>query len=149
MSQAGVSAAEKEDEENLEVGVEMKLGEVFSNAQVIVNTEVSDVLAEYENAMKQQEGPSYTPNPVFQATKEYVDRFKSLKKRETVAAIQKTLLENYQLTEFEKGLLINLAPEEVEEAKILVPSLEDESRFTDDDIERMLSELSTHKNYEA
>ena len=61
---------------------------VFTNAQVIVNTEVSDVLAEYENAMK-AEGSSYTPNPVFQATKEYVDRFKSLKKRETVAAIQK------------------------------------------------------------
>ena len=36
----------------------------------------------------------------------------------------RALLEKYQLTEFEKGMLINLAPEEIEEAKILVPSLE-------------------------
>ena len=36
----------------------------------------------------------------------------------------RALLEKFQLTEFEKGLLINLSPEEVEEAKILVPSLE-------------------------
>jgi hypothetical protein len=36
----------------------------------------------------------------------------------------RNLIEVHGLTEFEKGLLINLAPEEVEEAKILIPSLD-------------------------
>ena len=62
---------------------------VFTSAQVIVNTEVADVLAEYESTMKNQEGAGYTPNPVFQATKEYVDRFKSLKTREAANTLQK------------------------------------------------------------
>uniref|UniRef100_A0A061S1Y2 DNA-directed RNA polymerase II subunit D n=1 Tax=Tetraselmis sp. GSL018 TaxID=582737 RepID=A0A061S1Y2_9CHLO len=148
MSLAGQSSTSREDEESLEVGVEMKLGEVFASAQVIVNTDVSDLLAEYENTMKAEEGQAYMPNKCFQATREYVDRFKSLKKRATVATIQKMLLDDYKLSEFEKGLLINLAPEEVEEAKALVPSLEDETRFTDEIIERMLEDMKVHKEFE-
>lgn len=116
MSSSGVPGSGKE-EENLEVGFELKLGEgkyctgvnfpltvltgpsnstadlycipVFNTAQVLVNTEVSEILNEYEKTMKAQEGGGYTPNPVFQATREYVDRFKSLKTRETANAVQK------------------------------------------------------------
>jgi hypothetical protein len=91
---------------------------------------------------------------VFKLTKEYVDRFKSFKTSASIEEFQRSgpfsrylslrvfaasapfilftrpltlyrnLIEVHGLTEFEKGLLINLAPEEVEEAKILIPSLD-------------------------
>mmetsp|Transcript_12543 Transcript_12543/g.32142 ORF Transcript_12543/g.32142 Transcript_12543/m.32142 type:complete len:143 (-) Transcript_12543:275-703(-) len=135
------------DDEALEVGAENRLGEVFGNAQVITNTDVAEVLQSYENTMKEQD-PTFEPNQVFKLTKEYVDRFKSFKTPASIEEFQRNLIEVHGLTEFEKGLLINLAPEEIDEAKILIPSLDDEARFPDDVLSRILTELVTYKNFQ-
>mmetsp|Transcript_13063 Transcript_13063/g.33061 ORF Transcript_13063/g.33061 Transcript_13063/m.33061 type:complete len:184 (-) Transcript_13063:269-820(-) len=66
----------------------------------------------------------------------------------STVARHRNLIEVHGLTEFEKGLLINLAPEEIDEAKILIPSLDDEARFPDDVLSRILTELVTYKNFQ-
>ena len=63
------------------------LGTVFQHAHIITNTEVSIQLEQYVAAQKQAD-PNYRMNPMLEKTQQYVDRFSSIKNRETAQQVR-------------------------------------------------------------
>jgi hypothetical protein len=52
------------------------------------------------------------------------------------------------MTEQELALVANLQLQTAEEAKVLVPSLAAEGRFTDDELNRILLEIENYREFE-
>jgi DNA-directed RNA polymerase II subunit RPB4 len=57
-----------------------------------------------------------------------------------------SLLSRKQLHKFEQAALANLCPENADEAKSLIPSLE--GRLDDSDLQELLEDLQTHKSFQ-
>mmetsp|Transcript_94 Transcript_94/g.175 ORF Transcript_94/g.175 Transcript_94/m.175 type:complete len:138 (-) Transcript_94:165-578(-) len=128
------SYAEEED------AAQLKLGADFSTAQCMMCSEIEILLKHRQESMEDSEAEV---SPVFLQTLEYVQRFSRFKNRAAVKEIRACLTKR-MLVEFEIASLCNLGPEEVEEARALVPSL---IRFDDDEVQAILNDLSNYKFY--
>merc|ERR1712241_1634209 len=82
-----------------------------------------------ENAEEEQEF-----SEVFMKTLNYTQRFAKFKNMENIASVRQ--------------LLTNLCPETPEEAKSLIPSLEAEGRFTDDELATILDDIQTKRSFQ-
>lgn len=67
------------------------------------------------------------------------------KNRETISAVR-NMLQQKKLHKFELAQLANLCPENPEEAKALIPSLE--GRFEDEDLRQVLDDMQTQKSFQ-
>ena len=95
-----------------------------------------------ENAEEEQEF-----SEVFMKTLNYTQRFAKFKNMENIASVRQ-LLTNKKIHKFEMAQLANLCPETPEEAKSLIPSLEAEGRFTDDELATILDDIQTKRSFQ-
>uniref|UniRef100_A0A915Q6A9 RNA polymerase Rpb4/RPC9 core domain-containing protein n=1 Tax=Setaria digitata TaxID=48799 RepID=A0A915Q6A9_9BILA len=82
---------------------------------------------------------------VFVKTLNYTRRMARFKNRETIRAVR-TLLATKPLHKFEVAQIANLCPETSEEAKALIPSLE--NKMEDDELDEVLKDLHSKKTFQ-
>lgn len=129
-----------------ENAAEGKLGSFFSNQPVVTTTEVSILLDQYVTSKKEVQA-DYQPPPMLAKTQEYVNRFSSIKNKETAQQVRDLLIQ-HGLSEFELGAVANLMPETCDEAKALIPSLVTLEGKSDEVIQEMLDDLLVYKKFE-
>ena len=95
-----------------------------------------------ENAEEEQEF-----SEVFMKTLNYTQRFAKFKNMENIASVRQ-LLTSKKIHKFEMAQLANLCPESSEEAKSLIPSLEAEGRFTDEELSTILDDIQTKRSFQ-
>jgi len=126
---------------------ELRLGPIFdgNNVQALSNSEALYVLREVEMTRKAGE-PNFVPTPLVQQTKQYLERFNSVKNKEATNAMRRAMHEA-DLRQFEICSIINLMPGTAEEAKALIPSIETmHERFEDEEeLNALLNSVQTLK----
>lgn len=78
-------------------------------------------------------------------TLNYAQRFTKFKNPENISSIRQ-LLGNKKLHKFELAKLADLCPENPEEAKSLIPSLE--GRFDDEELASLLDDIQTKRSFQ-
>ncbi|RMZ56948.1 hypothetical protein APUTEX25_005010 [Auxenochlorella protothecoides] len=96
---------------------------VFKDAKILNISEVNLVFEKYLEHMRQRD-PEYQTNALMEKSME--------------------LLAQHHFTEQELGLMTNLQPMTPDEVFKLIPSLDDESRFSGNDIQRIIAELAQY-----
>eukprot|EP00696_Hemimastix_kukwesjijk_P014618 gnl/Hemi2/28651_TR9511_c0_g1_i1.p2 gnl/Hemi2/28651_TR9511_c0_g1~~gnl/Hemi2/28651_TR9511_c0_g1_i1.p2 ORF type:complete len:156 (+),score=56.29 gnl/Hemi2/28651_TR9511_c0_g1_i1:69-470(+) len=127
---------------NEEDAGDLRLGRDFEGAKCLMNSEVAIILELRQQ--QQQANPDDDLPPTFTKTLSYVQRFSRYRNKEAVKEVREILNRTHPaLEEFEKALVGNLSPEGAEEARCLIPSLQ--NRFEDDNIEALLADLSNFR----
>ncbi|KAI3976439.1 hypothetical protein MKX01_008297 [Papaver californicum] len=136
----------EQEEEN---AAELKIGEEFLKAKCLMNCEVALILdRKYDQLQAMSSDPMSQVSQVFEKSQQYVKRFSRYKNADAVRQVRE-ILSRYQLAEFELCVLGNLCPETADEAKAMVPSITTKERgCTDENIEKMLGDLSLIKKFE-
>lgn len=132
---------------------QLKLGQEFSGAKCLMNAEVALILEKKVESLQQESGldPLQHLNPVLEKSLQYVKRFSRYKNPEAVRQVRAILADQRKLHEFEVCVIGNLAPDTVEEAKAVVPSLvtvERDPPIDDEQIEIMLQDLKNIRVFE-
>uniref|UniRef100_A0AC35ETH8 RNA polymerase Rpb4/RPC9 core domain-containing protein n=1 Tax=Panagrolaimus sp. PS1159 TaxID=55785 RepID=A0AC35ETH8_9BILA len=83
---------------------------------------------------------------VFVKTIDYCRRLSRFKTRDTIRSVRAIFSACSVLHKFEVAQLVNLCPENAEEAKALVPSLE--NKIDDEELEGLLREMHTKKSFQ-
>ena len=78
-------------------------------------------------------------------TLNYTQRFAKFKNMENIASIRQ-ILTNKKIHKYELAALANLCPENPEEAKGLIPSLE--GRFDDEELSNLLDDIQTKRSFQ-
>eukprot|EP00118_Oscarella_pearsei_P025986 m.309166 g.309166 ORF g.309166 m.309166 type:complete len:148 (+) comp45663_c0_seq1:21-464(+) len=129
---------------------ELRFGKEFENAAPLINSEVF-ILLEHRKTQKESEDDEEELSDVFMKTLNYTQRFSRYKNSETIGAVRRLLGkergDGKKLHKFEQAALANLCPENGEEAKSLIPSLE--GRFEEGELQELLDDLQTHKSYQS
>ncbi|EEA08572.1 DNA-directed RNA polymerase II subunit RPB4, putative [Cryptosporidium muris RN66] len=81
---------------------------------------------------------------LMKSSHQYATKFGKIKNRASVMLLREALDENKELHEYEISCLVNLLPKTPDETKALIPSL---ARLPDDEIERILAHLESHRTY--
>lgn len=127
-----------------EDATELRFPKEFENAETLLVSEVHMLLEhrkqQNENAEEEQE-----LSEVFMKTLNSTARFSKFKNRETIAAVR-SLLMSKNLHKFELAALANLCPESAEEAKALIPSLEE--KFEDEELQQILDDIQTKRSFQ-
>ena len=76
---------------------------------------------------------------VLTKTIDYLDAFARFKQKENVEAVERLLNSHAELSKFERAALGSLCPDGVEEAKTLIPSLQD--KIGDEELQELLEEM--------
>lgn len=118
---------------------------VFNDADVLTNAEVKFLFDSYLEG-KKNSTPNFVPPVTLKKTKDYVERFSTINNQVAAVEIRKQL-ETHNLKKYELAALVNLAPETVEEAVTLIPSLKD-GRFEEADVENILNEMIMYRTWE-
>eukprot|EP00051_Salpingoeca_urceolata_P002715 m.52359 g.52359 ORF g.52359 m.52359 type:complete len:139 (+) comp12287_c0_seq2:84-500(+) len=84
--------------------------------------------------------------PMFIKTLEWAKRFGQFKNIETVGKVR-SVLQNRGLHKFEEAQLANLCAESVDEARALIPSLQD--RISDQELEDLIDDLQSFRNFQT
>ncbi|VDM81679.1 unnamed protein product, partial [Strongylus vulgaris] len=87
----------------------------------------------------------FFPQTVFIKTLNYARRLSRFKNRETIKAVR-AIFSQKPLHKFEVAQIVNLCPESAEEAKALIPSLE--NKLEDDDLDEILRDLHSRRSSE-
>jgi len=135
--------------EDVEDAGELRLGPDFDDANCLSLAEVKIVCeSKVADDAEQAEETSTTRTRVFEKTLAYAKRF-SGNTSSTAAAAIRELHNNSGLHDFEGAAISNLKPQDWDEAKTLVPSLEQEDRgLTEEGIQAMLDEMSNVRKFE-
>ncbi|KAF1592521.1 UNVERIFIED_CONTAM: DNA-directed RNA polymerase II subunit RPB4, partial [Eudyptes robustus] len=109
---------------------------------------ISEVFLLLDHRRKQSEEKEEIEDmsEAFLQTLNYARRFSKFKSRETIRAVRVIFTGRNQLHKFEVAQLANLCPETAEEAKALIPSLE--NKMEDDELEDLLKSLTTKKTFQ-
>ncbi|KAK0415933.1 hypothetical protein QR680_012199 [Steinernema hermaphroditum] len=104
------------------------------------------LLLEHRRQQSEQKEDIEEMSEVFVKTLDYTRRLSKFKNRETIRDVRfifnnKTMLHKYEIAQ-----IANLCPETAEEAKALIPSLED--KVSDEELEELLRELATKKTFQ-
>ena len=91
---------------------------------------------------------SLSVNRVFEKTLAYVQRFAGGLNATSASLIRQTCQER-GLLEFETAAVTNLQPMNYDEAKTLIPTIEVEQRFTEEQVQELLEELQNVRQFEA
>ena len=77
---------------------------------------------------------------VFSKTLSYTQCFSKFTNQETISEVRKILTQK-KLHKFEIAMMANLCPTSVEEARVLIPSLE--GRYDDEELKQLLDDLNS------
>uniref|UniRef100_A0A0N5A9P7 RPOL4c domain-containing protein n=1 Tax=Syphacia muris TaxID=451379 RepID=A0A0N5A9P7_9BILA len=116
----------------------------FEQADTLLTSEVF-LLLEHRRQQSEQKEEIDEMSDVFVKTLNYSRRMARYKSRETIRAVR-TLLANKPLHKFEVAQIANLCPESAEEAKALIPSLE--NKMEDDELDELLKDLHSKKTFQ-
>ncbi|XP_065846121.1 DNA-directed RNA polymerase II subunit RPB4-like [Oscarella lobularis] len=129
---------------------ELRFGKEFENAAALINSEVH-ILLEHRRAQKESEDDEEELSDVFMKTLNYTQRFSRYNNSETIGAVRRLLGrergDDKKLHKFEQAALANLCPENGDEAKSLIPSLQ--GRFEEGELQELLDDLQTHKSFQS
>jgi DNA-directed RNA polymerase II subunit RPB4 len=78
-------------------------------------------------------------------TTDYLDHFARFKRKENVEAVERLLSAHKELAKFERAQLGSLCCDTAEEAKTLVPSLQD--KISDEELQDLLDEITKLMGY--
>lgn len=78
-------------------------------------------------------------------TTEYLDHFARFKRKENVEAVERLLSAHKELAKFERAQLGSLCCDTAEEAKTLIPSLQD--KISDEELQELLDEITKLMGY--
>ncbi|RDW84302.1 hypothetical protein BP6252_01892 [Coleophoma cylindrospora] len=128
-----------------EAGAELKLGEfqdvdalTHSEAALVINALVMKRKADRKNANETE---------MLLKTQDYLDHFARFKNKQNVEAVERELSSHKELAKFERAQLGSLCCDSAEEAKTLIPSLQD--KITDDDLQALLDRITDLMGYGA
>ncbi|KAI4520944.1 HRDC-like protein [Schizophyllum commune] len=117
----------------------LKLGPEFAQAGCLLISEVKYLLENREKIAPD--------NAVYAKTLDYVKTFAKWHTTDSASAVREILRREPQLTQFETAQLANLCPAEAEEAKSIIPSLED--KVDDDRLQALLNEIQTMRKFQT
>ncbi|KAL0254361.1 hypothetical protein SLS55_009836 [Diplodia seriata] len=126
-----------------EAGVELKLGE-FQNVTTLTLSEarlIIDAIVEHRKKHKIALNETETLTKM----RAYLDVFSRFKDREDCDSIDNLLRTRNDLAGFERSQLGTLCCETADEAKTLVPSLQD--KISDQDLQQLLTEISRLRHF--
>ena len=78
-------------------------------------------------------------------TQDYLDVFARFKQKENIEAVERMLASHTELESFERSQLGSLCCESAEEAKTLIPSLN--NKITDVDLQELLDDITKLRNF--
>lgn len=133
-----------------ENSAELKFPKEFEAAETLLVSEVH-MLLEHRKQQNEQQDDMQELSEVFLKTLSYCQRMSRFKNRETIRAIRqlltsKQLANSETLHKFEVSQLGNLCPETSEEAKSLIPSLE--NKLDDEELQDLLASMQTKKTFQ-
>ncbi|WKX96986.1 hypothetical protein Q1695_012998 [Nippostrongylus brasiliensis] len=129
-----------------EDATEMRFPKEFEskNCDALLTSEVY-LLLEHRRQQNEAKDEIEDMSEVFIKTLNYARRLSRFKNRETIKAVR-AIFSQKPLHKFEVAQIVNLCPETAEEAKALIPSLE--NKLEDDDIDEILRELQSKKSFQ-
>ncbi|CAF0706130.1 unnamed protein product [Brachionus calyciflorus] len=134
---------QKQQEEDASI---LKFPKEFENSETLLISEVHMLMenrrAQNESSEEEKELP-----PVFLKTLEYCERFSRFKNKETIIAVRNMLVQKTNFHKFEIASLANLCPENSEEAKALIPSLE--NKIENEDLQKILDDIQTKRSFQC
>ncbi|GAB1600408.1 DNA-directed RNA polymerase II subunit RPB4-like [Argonauta hians] len=141
---SGSAPTSGSSEQTEEDASELQFPKEFESAETLL---ISEVLMLLEHRKQQNESAEEEQelSEVFIKTLQYTERFSKFKNRETISAVRSLLLQK-NLHKFELAALANLCPDNAEEAKSLIPSLE--GRFEDEELQQTLDDIQTKRSFQ-
>ncbi|KAI8838435.1 HRDC-like protein [Chytriomyces cf. hyalinus JEL632] len=123
---------------------ELKFGREFQDAQALLISEVK-VLLEATDESREIDGAS---TDIKRKTVEYCARFSRFSDKHTIKEIRQ-LFPTGEFHQFETAQLANLGCETVEEAKILIPSLNKRADIDESHLQDLLDQMSNLRKFQA
>ncbi|PAV70139.1 hypothetical protein WR25_25803 [Diploscapter pachys] len=138
--------ANKADDPVEEDAIELKFPREFESVgcDSLLTSEVF-LLLEHRRQQSEQKDEIEEMSEVFVKTLSYARRMSRFKNRETIRAVR-AIFAGKQLHKFEVAQLANLCPETSEEAKSLIPSLE--NKIEDNELDEILKDLHSKKTFQ-
>ncbi|VDL60357.1 unnamed protein product [Hymenolepis diminuta] len=126
---------------------ELRFPAEFENAETLMISEVKFLL---ENRKKQNETNAAHEVELsnnFTKTYNYATQFSKFNNRETIESVR-NLLTQKRFHNFELAAVANLLPDTAEEAKVLIPSLEN-ARFPEEELQQILDEIQSKRSFQS
>ncbi|KAL1961785.1 hypothetical protein VTN77DRAFT_1072 [Rasamsonia byssochlamydoides] len=128
---------------DLEAAATLKLGEdqnthtlSLSEARLVINKVLEN---------KRRSGKKYEESENLIKTLDYLEVFARFKDEENIKAVERLLNSHTELEMFERSQLGSLCCDNAEEAKSLIPSLQ--NKISDADLQELLDELTKLRNF--
>ncbi|KYK55502.1 RNA polymerase Rpb4 family protein [Drechmeria coniospora] len=125
-----------------EASATLNLGE-FQNVDTLTLSEASLVLNALV-AKRRNDRKNVNETEMLNQTLNYLDHFARFTQKENVEAVERLLSSHKDLAKFERAQLGSLCCENADEAKTLIPSLQD--KIKDEDLQELLDEISKLQN---
>ncbi|KAL1893618.1 hypothetical protein BROUX41_006537 [Berkeleyomyces rouxiae] len=120
-----------------DAGSQLNLGE-FQNVDTLTLSEAALVIKALVEK-RRAEHRNVHDNEMLNQTMDYLDHFARFKQKENVEAVERLLSSCTQLHKFERAQLGSLVCFNAEEAKTLIPSLQD--KISDEELQTILDQL--------
>ncbi|KAH7354638.1 HRDC-like protein [Rhexocercosporidium sp. MPI-PUGE-AT-0058] len=140
---AATSRSREPPQGDEEASAELKLGE-FQDVDALTHSEAALVINALV-AKRRMDKKNVNETELLMKTTEYLDHFARFKRKENVEAVERLLSAHKELAKFERAQLGSLCCDSSEEAKTLIPSLQD--KITDDDLQELLDEITKLMGY--
>ncbi|KAK3191559.1 hypothetical protein K4F52_002374 [Lecanicillium sp. MT-2017a] len=127
---------------NEEASASLNLGE-FQNVDTLTLSETALVLNALV-AKRRNDRKNVNETEMLNQTLNYLDHFSRFTQKENVEAVERLLSAHKDLAKFERAQLGSLCCESADEAKTLIPSLQD--KIKDEDLQDLLDEISKLQN---
>ncbi|KAM0313814.1 hypothetical protein ACHAO8_005205 [Botrytis cinerea] len=121
-----------------EASTVLKLGE-FQDVDALTHSEAALVINALV-AKRRGDRKNVNETEILSKTQEYLDHFARFKRKENVEAVERLLGSRGELAKFERAQLGSLCCDTADEAKTLIPSLQD--KISDDDLTELLDEIT-------
>ena len=139
---SGPAAGRRMEEEDSAV---IKFGPDFSRAKALMNSEVAQIL---EHKRQIMQGKGAQPKSDFLKAYQYVNTVKQFRDREVVSQVRRDLEKHPALDAFEVAQLGNLVPQDVQEARTLIPSLDMPGRSIDNaQLAELIDQLNMNRQF--
>ncbi|KAE8445904.1 hypothetical protein EG329_012683 [Mollisiaceae sp. DMI_Dod_QoI] len=126
-----------------EAAAELKLGE-FQDVDALTHSEAALVINALV-AKRRLDKKNINETEMLLKTTEYLDHFARFKRKENVEAVERLLSAHKELAKFERAQLGSLCCDTAEEAKTLIPSLQD--KISDEELQELLDEITKLMGY--
>ncbi|RKF61084.1 DNA-directed RNA polymerase II subunit rpb4 [Erysiphe neolycopersici] len=127
-----------------EASTELKLGE-FQDVDALTHSEAALVISALMQKRRLNGKDRLGETEMLLKTTEYLDHFARFKRKENVEAVERLLSAHKELAKFERAQLGSLCCDTAEEAKTLIPSLQD--KIGDDELQELLDEITKLMGY--